>query len=222
MKRVAATVLIALRAIVLGVSAAARCAEGADKEDPSVVADFAARDALPQSTDPVSAWPTLKGWGPHAAAYPVVAVPPGQDPVAWKRARVIAVARKYIGLPYRHHHVPDWEPSGEADPHKAGKGLDCSNFSAWVYNYGLGLKFTSDIAQQADGATAPGRKLSAGEAFAPGDLLFILKGDRTCVSHVVIYIDEGHIIDSHAEGVAVRPFVGWYTSHLSHARRLLE
>ena len=192
------------------------------KDDATLTEDFAARDALPESTVPVSGWGALKGWGPKAAVYPPVAVPSGRDPVTWKRARVVAVAKKYVGLPYRHHHVPGWEPSGATDPKEAGKGLDCSNFSAWVYNYGLGVTFTSDIGAQSEGAKAPGRVLAAGEPLMPGDLLFILKGDRSCISHVVIYIDADHIIDSHEEGVAVRAFRGWYKSHLSHVRRLLE
>jgi len=191
-------------------------------EDLTLVADFAIRDALPQSPVPVAEWAAMKGWGPKAAAYPAVAVPAGREPVAWKRARVLAVAKKYIGLPYRHHHIPGWVPAAEADPKAAGKGLDCSNFTAWVYNYGLGIKFTSDIAKQSEGKEAPGRVLAAGEPLAAGDLLFILKGDRTCVSHVVLYMDAEHIIDSHADGVAIRRFTGWYRTHLSHTRRLLE
>ena len=43
-----------------------------------------------------------------------------------------------------------------------------------------------------------------------------------CVPHVVIYIDADHISDSHAEGVTMRAFKGWYKSHLSHVRRILE
>ena len=195
--------------------------EGQTNEDATLTADFASRDALPESAVPVSAWGVQKGWGPKAAAYPPIVVPSGRDPVTWKRARVVAVAKKYVGLPYHHHHIPGWEPSGATEPKEAGRGLDCSNFSAWVYNYGLGIKFTSDIGEQSEGAKAPGHMLAAGEPLMPGDLLFILKGDRSCVSHVVIYIDADHIIDSHADGVAVREFKGWYKSHLSHARRII-
>jgi len=206
-----------------GAAMAAGAGAGAQADaDATLTADFAARDALPQSAVPVSGWSSLKGWGPKAAVYPPVAVPPGHDPVTWKRARVIDVAKKYVGLPYRHHHVPGWEPSGVIDPKQTGKGLDCSNFTAWVYNYGLGIKFTSDVGRQAEGAEAPGRVLAADEPLKPGDLLFVLKDDRTCVSHVVIYVDQDHIIDSHADGVAVRAFKGWYKTHLSHVRRILE
>ncbi len=144
-------------------------------------------------------------WGPHAFKYSAVVVPEGCDPIKWKRLRVIAVAKRFIGLPYRHHHVPNWE-SGNGE----GAGLDCSNFTSWVYNYGLGINFTSDILAQSDGPRAPGRKLENWESFEPGDLLFIKKKDRSRVSHVVIFIDTDHIVDSHGSGVQVRAFEGWY------------
>lgn len=186
--------------------------------DPSsLTADFAERDQLPQSKTPQSRWYSerMDSWGPHACEYPLVSPPAGVDEVAWKRARIIAVAQKYIGLPYQHHHIPGWNPP-------EGPGLDCSNFTAWVYNYGLGIKFNSDVHKQADGPSAAGRRLSDGEAYVPGDLLYILKQDRSEISHVVIYIDEGHIIDSHKGSVQIRPFEGWYKSHLDHARRVIE
>lgn len=178
--------------------------------------DLGERDRLPQSQKPLSS--KLSGkWGPHAFQYPPVVVPARCDPVKWKRLRVLAVAKRYIGLPYEHHHIPGWQSIQGNGP-----GLDCSNFTAWVYNYGLGIRFTSDIEKQSDGPKVPGRLLNSGESFEPGDLLFILKKDRSKVSHVVIYIDENHIIDSHGPGVGIRPFKGWYKSHSSHARRIIE
>jgi cell wall-associated NlpC family hydrolase len=138
--------------------------------------------------------------------------------VSWTRQRIIAVAQKYIGLGYQHHHIPTWNPPGE------GTGLDCSNFTAWVYNYGLGLVFTSDVQDQADSATAPGRKLSSSEPLQPGDLLYILKEDRSEISHVAIYVDPNHVIDSHSNyhGVTEHAAKGWYVTHFSFARRILE
>ncbi|MDR3613261.1 MAG: NlpC/P60 family protein [Candidatus Obscuribacterales bacterium] len=184
----------------------------------SVTADFAERDALPESPAPRSSWYRHRrfgSWGPPAAAYPQPSIPPEVNPIKWQRARVIAVAEKYIGLPYKHHHIPGWSPS-------EGPGLDCSNFTSWVYNYGLGYKFNSNIHMQADGPKAPGRRLEQNERFMAGDLLYILRRDRSAVSHVVIYIDEGHIIDSHNGSVQTRPFTGWYRECLSHARRIIE
>jgi hypothetical protein len=181
----------------------------------SLTYDLAERDRLPQVQD-VPSSKVSAGWGPPAFKYPSVVVPEGCDPVKWKRLRVVAVANRYIGLPYRHHHVPGWSGSGE------GPGLDCSNFTSWVYNYGLGIIFPSEIQAQADGPRAPGRRLKDGESFEPGDLLFIMKKDYSRVSHAVIFVDKDHITDSHRSGVQVRAFQGWYKSHLSHARRIIE
>jgi hypothetical protein len=192
----------------------------------ALTADFAERDRLPESPVPESEWyrPGLREtWGPKAAHYPPVRVPTGGDAIEWKRARIVAVARHYLGLPYQHHHIPAWAPAGQdRDGVAQTAGLDCSNFTSWVYNYGLGIEFTSDVHMQADGPKAPGRRLAAHETLAPGDLLFIMNRDRTKLTHVVIYIDPGHIIDDHADGVRVRAFTGWYTNSFSHARRLLE
>jgi cell wall-associated NlpC family hydrolase len=194
----------------------------------SLTADFAARDRLPQAVVPDSQWYEQNwnaGWGPRAAAYPAADVPPGCDPVAWKRARVVAAAQRYLGLAYRHHHVPGWQPTAAlAGAERAGAGLDCSNFSAWVYNYALGIQFTSDVQQQANGPRAPGRLLAPDEPLAPGDLLYILRGNRADVSHVVIYVDETTVIDSRGSigGVTEHPMTGWYRTHFSHARRVIE
>lgn len=196
--------------LLLAAPARSACPEG------SAVADFAARDAQAQTMGQAPApAPALSGWGPKPGTFPAPAVPQGCDTLFWKRQRILAVAEHYVGLPYRHHHVPTWEGPD-------GRGLDCSNFTAWVYNYGLGLRFTSNVRKQAEGPMAPGRRLAPGEPFAPGDLLFILKRDRSRVSHVVLYVDEATVIDSHGSGVALRPFKGWYRSHLSHARRVLD
>ena len=194
----------------------------------SLVADWDERDRLPQSETPASRWYERSwngGWGPLAATYPAVAPPDGCDPVQWQRARVVAVARRYLGLSYRHHHIPAWDPppvlTGLAN---AGPGLDCSNLSAWVYNYGLGVRFTSNVRYQSDGPLAPGRVLAPDEPFAAGDLLFILREDRAEVSHVVVYVDEHTVLDSHGDfgGVTEHPRSGWYVTHYSHARRIID
>lgn len=209
--------------LVFLVSIAAAAADLPREASDGLTADFAERDRLPESPVPESDWYKLgsqETWGPRAAHYPPVRVPTGANAVEWKRARIVAVARHYLGLPYQHHHIPAWAPPGNAGAQTTG--LDCSNFTSWVYNYGLGVDFTSDVQMQADGPKAPGRRLSADEALAPADLLFIMNRERTKLTHVVIYIDPGHIIDDHADGVRVRPFTGWYTSSFSHARRIIE
>lgn len=185
----------------------------------TLTADLITRDRLPQSPLPQSQWYAKPGpgsWGPKAATYPPVSVPAGYDAVAWKRARLAVVAQRLVGLPYRHHHIPAYDPPGQ------GPGLDCSNFTSWVYNYGLGLRFTSAIAAQSAGPAAPGRRLSPDEPWAVGDLLYIKARDGSRVSHVALWLGDGQLIDSHNHSVAVRPFEGWYRDSLSHVRRVIE
>lgn len=174
----------------------------------SVSSDFSYRDSLPQYSSPNY----RDSWGPRPARYPAPTIPSACDSVKWQQQRIIAVAEKYVGLPYEHHHIPGFDNG-------SGAGLDCSNFTSWVYNYGLGIKINSDITKQADTA---GRMLAPDEALQPGDLLFIRTMDDSRISHVVIYIDSGHIIDDHASGVKVREFKGWYKNHFAYARRIIN
>lgn len=187
--------------------------------------DLAARDALPQSPTSLSSWYSSSmqgGFGPAAASFPAVATPSGCDRITFMRERVLAAAKHYIGLPYQHHHVPGWNPSS-AWSAAEGPGLDCSNFTAWVYNFGLGIKFTSNVVDQGDGASAPGRALSSSETLQLGDLLYITSADGSAIAHVVMFVDEGHIIDdTSGTTVAVRAFSGWYKTRFSHARRIIE
>lgn len=144
-------------------------------------------------------------WGPHARLFP----PAFRDSsTAIKQQRLLAVALKYIGLPYQHHHIPDWDPPSDwpwkqVSAGKNSKGLDCSNFTSWVYNYGLGIKFVSAIAKQADmteaemsdGSKLPIHRLPTLNTYESlistlhtGDLLFIRHTPATPISHVVIWV----------------------------------
>lgn len=175
----------------------------------SVRADFPWRDTLPETLSPRPPRLGKWEWGPKPATYPPAEPPAGVNPLQWKRDRVIAVAEKYIGLPYKHRHIP------------SQGGLDCSNFTSWVYNYGFGIRFSSNVKKQANTA---GRPLTPNERLEPGDLLFIWNKDKTKIVHVVIYVNTGTIIDSTiteaANGVALRPFQGWYKQRFAWARRV--
>lgn len=180
----------------------------------SLTADFAYRDTLPQTTVPESEWFSSSSYGPPAATYPPVTVPAGvSDPIAWKRDRLIEVAKHFIGVPYAHLHLPD-----------AG-GLDCSNFTAWVYNYGFGIRFTSNTQKQAQAPEA-GRLLRDGEPLQKGDIMFIWNSSRSEIGHAAIYIDPEHIIDSTSSatpaGVGLRTYKGWYKDRFAYARRIFE
>jgi hypothetical protein len=123
-------------------------------------------EAHEESDTPFREWnsPSLKkklgSWGPRPRKYspPEHAKGKSED---WQRARVIATALRYQGYAYRHHHIPDWNPpEGYHTPEKgetqhAGKGLDCSNFTSFIYNQGLGISLNSDIHKQAEITEAP-------------------------------------------------------------------
>lgn len=147
-------------------------------------------------------------WGPGARQYPPIAGA-ASAAVTWKRQRVLMVAQKHIGLPYQHHHVPAWDPPSSWPWKKVAyghnsPGLDCSNFTSWVYNYGLGIKLNSDIDKQASMEDVEGpsensqihartilnengyedliRKLKT------GDLLYIKNQQGSKVSHVIMWV----------------------------------
>ena len=97
-----------------------------------------------------------KSWGPPARTYSALpAVGPERHSVEWKRERVIAVGMRFHGYDYQHHHVPDWNPPADwpwdetATGHN-GKGVDCSNFTSFVYNQGFGILLDSEVQRQSE------------------------------------------------------------------------
>lgn len=173
--------------------------------------------------------PWVGPWGPlpHRFKPPKIAEGKSDD---WKRARIIATALRFIGYHYRHHYIPDWDPPpGWYTPKPGGtrhdgKGLDCSNFTSFVYNQGLGIHFSSDVHKQAatETVTINGTeqavtiklipRQNSAEAWAkvlkPGDLLFIRPRSSETISHVVIWIGpwgvpggQPLVMDSHGADV---------------------
>lgn len=148
----------------------------------------------------------LGSWGPHARQYPAA---PGIErrSLEWLQDRVIYSAARWIGLPYQHHHIPSWNPP-EGWPWKQvayGKnspGIDCSNFSSFNYNYGLGIKLDTGIKEQAEHTTVRGpggrgvlrleviEKAGYDELvnkLQPADLLYIRnKGGK--LAHVIMFL----------------------------------
>jgi cell wall-associated NlpC family hydrolase len=176
-----------------------------------------ARKAGEESTIPQREWYSESvrkrcgGWGVPARKFEC---PPEvrSKPAEWKRERVVACASRFIGYEYQHHHVPDWDPPKDwpwnsCCAGKQGKGVDCSNFSGWNYNWSLGIHLDTDIHKQAAQATVPS---SHGEVRAkviprpegdpdqwydtlcgsllPGDLLYIMKDGKDEVSHVIMWL----------------------------------
>jgi cell wall-associated NlpC family hydrolase len=202
--------------------------EGAD---PRI--DFAHRNTLPQSAVAPEDWcdsaDSNGGWGPPRAIYPAAPASPADvDERRWKQARLIAAALQYEGLPYNHHHIPAFDGTRCAKPW-APRGLDCSNFTSWILDYAFGHQVTSAIqAQAADSAAGP--LVPQDEALQPGDLLFIRGSPADGpITHVAIYLDATHRIDStisgDLDGVHIRSWgrVGWWPyNSFSHARRPLD
>lgn len=147
-------------------------------------------------------------WGPPAKHYQ----PPAglsQKSADWMRQRIIAVALHFTGIDYQHHHIPafappeDW-PKYEPSPKEHRQGLDCSNFTAFVYNIGLGIKPTGDVQDQAAltemEGPGSGRQITLKRIEKPasldecqrvletGDLVYVNSRSRAEVSHVVIWV----------------------------------
>jgi cell wall-associated NlpC family hydrolase len=170
-------------------------------------------DARRESEVPHAEWYSRRvserwhGWGPPARHYPPL---PGSDewPVERKRQRVIAVALHFVGYGYQHHHVPDWDPPADWEwKHTCvghnGKGVDCSNYTSFVYNLGFGIKLNSEVHHQAaerQGAgpgaqrKTPLRRIELPESYKgriqtlkSGDLVFI-RNNEDKISHVVIWV----------------------------------
>ena len=149
-----------------------------------------------------------RGWGPPARHYPAVAGL-AEWPAERKRERVIAVALRFLGYGYQHHHIPDFDPPAGWPWHptcagRNGRGVDCSNLTAFVYNLGFGLRLSGDIHRQAEERLAagpgPGRETRLHHVALPesyedrlrtlrtGDLVFIRGRDGGHVTHVVIWV----------------------------------
>jgi len=120
--------------------------------------DFDGRASSAESGLPFASWFNLSSFGSDVAnqqfgplptqyPQPSPALPPGTSLNQWRRERVVASAMKFLGHYYQHHHIPDWNPGFEPNwPWLSvglgmnSAGIDCSDFTAWNYNYGLGLK----------------------------------------------------------------------------------
>lgn len=147
-------------------------------------------------------------WGPPARQYPAAPGIEHRD-AAWLQDRVILTASRWIGYAYQHHHIPDWDPPAHWPWHKVAfgrnsRGVDCSNFSSFYYNYGLGIKLDTGIRQQAERREVRGPggrgvlRLATIEPMPyeqliqelqPADLLYI-KNNEGRIAHVIMWLGE--------------------------------
>jgi cell wall-associated NlpC family hydrolase len=116
------------------------------------------------------------------------AAPAAGAPSASAETRVVAEARKYLGVPYL------W---GGTDP---AKGLDCSGLTQLVFkNMGI------DIPRVSYEQAKAGRPVASVADARPGDLVFYdNSSSRPGIDHVAIYIGGGKIIEAPRTGLDVR------------------
>jgi cell wall-associated NlpC family hydrolase len=101
------------------------------------------------------------------------------------RARVVAEARKFLGLPYL------WAGT-------SGFGFDCSGFTYSVYA-AYGVTLSRDADQQAVHGTPVARS-----ALLPGDLVFFRSSGTGPIGHVGMYIGGGNMINAPHTGAVIR------------------
>ncbi|HEY2759649.1 MAG TPA: NlpC/P60 family protein [Pirellulales bacterium] len=149
----------------------------------------------------------LEAWGPEQRLYEPLAEL-ADRPLAWRRERVIATAARFIGYEYQHHHIPDWNPPSDwpwkpCCAGRNGRGVDCSNFTSFVYNQGFGIKMNAAIEHQAELREAmeknegwisvrrielPSEYSERSKILRTGDLLYIRGREDGPVTHVVIWV----------------------------------
>jgi hypothetical protein len=188
--------------------------------EPSLSIDFIGRDALLETMPGSKDWYKRRlysiqnrYWGPKANQFPGIKNPKSTDP-AWLRRLIIAVAARYINTQYQHHYLIKWDPPqtwpmNPVLPVRLGhqsQGTDSSNFTSWVYNFGLGVEFTGFMVKQARMSSVRMAdcysvkvKTITGKLFKPdfnkltgklkmGDLIYISSGKEETADHVVIWI----------------------------------
>ena len=122
-----------------------------------------------------------------------------RSPEATRGRAVVAVAKQYVGAPYR------W---GGSSP----EGFDCSGLVRYVYAQ-VGVSLPHNAAQQYRLGTPVAR-----EDLEPGDLVFF---DH--LRHNGIYVGDGRFIHARQTGrrVAIAGLdEAWYASHFVGGRRL--
>lgn len=145
-----------------------------------------------------------------------------QQAATAQQQKLIEVGKSQLGVPWK---------SGMMKP---GIGFDCSNFTAWVYNKALGIKFTSSSRKQryttSLGTPVPIDKNNKFKNLKVGDLLFFANSkDAGGGGHVGLYagvINGKHYVLQAGGGrgkVTFEPMEGtWFASKLVYAKRIIN
>ncbi|WP_282942622.1 C40 family peptidase [Paenibacillus sp. RC67] len=152
----------------------------------------------------------------------VSAAVPSSTQVTAQQQKLIDVGKTQLGVPWKYGTM------------KPGIGFDCSNFTSWVYNKALGIKFTSSSRSQRY-TTSLGTPVSIDKNnkfknLQVGDLLFFANSsDAGGGGHVGLYAGEKngkHYVLQEGGGrgkVTYEPMEGtWFASKLVYAKRILK
>ena len=107
------------------------------------------------------------------------------DLSARQRRQTVEFALQFVGGTY---------VFGGVDPNN---GVDCSGFTRYVYQHGLGISLSRSSGSQASQGTA----ISASQ-MQPGDLLFY--GSGKSINHVAMYIGDGKIVHASTEATGIK------------------
>ena len=107
------------------------------------------------------------------------------DLSARQRRQTVEFALQFVGGTY---------VFGGVDPNN---GVDCSGFTRYVYQNGLGISLNRSSGSQA----AQGTSISASQ-MQPGDLLFY--GSGKSINHVAMYIGDGKIVHASTEATGIK------------------
>lgn len=173
---------------------------------------------FPHWYDPAAYQPGNLAWGPATVQMPAPErLSTLSDDLLVEK--LLTAAAQYLGMRYQHHHLPAFDPFDPAHyqpppawpwlPVSSGarsRGLDCSNFVSWAYNFALGLKLDGSVTRAAAQTGIPGPggdgRLqvqtipNTGQTYAelvttlePGDVLYF-HGDQsaTHITHSALWI----------------------------------
>ena len=141
----------------------------------------------------------------------------------WERERVLTAAAQLLGMHYQHHHIPVFDPYPthpewpwlKVRSGIRGRGLDCSNFVSWVYNYALGIRLSGSVTEASEqtrvrGPGGAGTRISVlpgseGVSFEdfvaslrPADIIYV-RSERGFISHCILWIGDSLATDANGK-----------------------